>query len=376
MNFLKPFIKYDVTYVNSSQKIVPLDGLRGLAVVLVVFFHCFEFLKISYIGWIGVDLFFVLSGFLITGILIDGKQKANYYKNFFGKRVLRIFPLYYLALLIITFLAVVNPFNDIAINIPNIYYWLYIQNWQITFSGKLSLENPLLSHFWSLAVEEQFYIFWPFIIKNCKIKTLPFVILFFVIVSIILRTFLFTHNNVGYYVNTFSRFDALCIGSLGAVFIRYRKDFLKNYLIYIFIASGLFIILNAIISGPHFSHAITAKIGYTVNALFWISLLLYSISGTTFLSTVFSLRFFTFFGKYSYGMYVYHAIIYLIFTARLFKALSGHGLNVICCLLLDSSIIVLASILVSILSYNLFEKRFLKYKKHFEPKSHPCVQSV
>src|SRR5690348_15214555 len=83
-------------YAN-SRHIPALDGLRGIAVLSVMLYHCFPFL-ITKLGWAGVDLFFVLSGFLITGILLDSKAKPNYYKNFIVRRVLRIFPLYYFVL--------------------------------------------------------------------------------------------------------------------------------------------------------------------------------------------------------------------------------------------------------------------------------------
>ncbi len=151
-------IEYKKGHVNA------LDGLRGIAIILVLFFHCsrFEFLPvraISAFGWTGVDLFFVLSGFLITGILIDTKGKEGFYKNFFMKRVLRIFPLYYLTLCIFFIPSFFFHFELTEYYITHqIYFWTYTQNLLFAFDGWP--ENArFLNHFWSLAIEEQFYIF-------------------------------------------------------------------------------------------------------------------------------------------------------------------------------------------------------------------------
>src|SRR4030095_1290908 len=135
-----------------------LDGLRGIAILLVVIYHNFGFINYSSFGWLGGDLFFVLSGFLITDILINTVGKPGYLQNFYIRRVLRIFPLYYLCLII--FLLVLPRF---AILPDSDYYvrnqawlWTYLQNWLYIFRGN---DNTVsLHHLWSLAVEEQFYL--------------------------------------------------------------------------------------------------------------------------------------------------------------------------------------------------------------------------
>lgn len=149
-----------------------LDGLRGCAVLAVVLLHATSSLqhpatiaggaikKLFSCGWIGVDLFFVLSGFLITGILVDAKGRPRYFRTFYWRRSLRILPLYY-GLLVVLFViapAVAGPAWR-AGALPSsgqAWYWLHLQNF-------VSLRNETagyLGNLWSLAIEEQFYLVW------------------------------------------------------------------------------------------------------------------------------------------------------------------------------------------------------------------------
>src|SRR5688572_7114217 len=143
-----------------------LDGLRGIAVLIVLGFHIFP--NHVKFGWAGVDLFFVLSGFLITGILLESKGTPNYYRNYLAKRTLRIFPLYYFFLIVFFIVFPLVGYSDSIYNYDYLsstqsWYWLYIQNWRIFFDPHYPGED-IISHFWSLAIEEQFYIFWPLVI--------------------------------------------------------------------------------------------------------------------------------------------------------------------------------------------------------------------
>ena len=143
-------------------RIRPLDGLRGLAVLAVVLYHATllapgtgatgrTLLAAARLGWAGVDLFFVLSGFLITRLLVESRGADNYFRVFYARRLLRIFPLYYVSLLVLVLLFRV-PGGE------SLWYWLYASNVKATLSGWPSAP---LSHFWSLAVEEQYYLVWP-----------------------------------------------------------------------------------------------------------------------------------------------------------------------------------------------------------------------
>jgi peptidoglycan/LPS O-acetylase OafA/YrhL len=163
--------------VVGPQRVASLDGLRGLAVLLVLAHHSAQtagrpdhplnlFLNgILLAGWTGVDLFFVLSGFLITGILYDARGRANYFRTFFMRRFLRIFPLYYVSLLILVVLlpALLPPdpaLQHMQQELP--WYWAFLANVRIAYAGWS--ESSYILHFWTLAVEEQFYIVWPFLV--------------------------------------------------------------------------------------------------------------------------------------------------------------------------------------------------------------------
>jgi peptidoglycan/LPS O-acetylase OafA/YrhL len=158
-----------------------LDGIRGLAILLVMLYHLTHFglargpfenalVAIPSIGWSGVDLFFVLSGFLITGILLRSRASSTYYGSFYARRVLRIFPLYYATL--VFFLIVVprlgvfaaaNDFWSPGVPRETIWYWLFLSNFRAAWLG--AWDHQILSIAWSLAIEEHFYLAWPFIVR-------------------------------------------------------------------------------------------------------------------------------------------------------------------------------------------------------------------
>jgi peptidoglycan/LPS O-acetylase OafA/YrhL len=161
----------------SVERVPVLDGLRGLAILLVMLHHFFQ----NYVpepvwidrlvfglmgcGWFGVDLFFVLSGFLITGILYDAKGADRYFLNFYARRTLRIFPLYYavLVLLFVLLPRVPHPLaaDYVSDSAPDqLWFWLYLTNFRIALNGGW-YSHLVPSVFWSLAIEEQFYVLYP-----------------------------------------------------------------------------------------------------------------------------------------------------------------------------------------------------------------------
>lgn len=339
-----------------------LDGLRGLAAIMVMYFHFFSrthsgnssinslLTKTAVFGQTGVILFFVLSGFLITRILLSAKDQPRYFSNFYIRRSLRIFPLYYFALCI--YLLFAGFLNEDANNVGGAtwYYWPYIQNIAMTF--KWNVGGPL--HFWSLSVEEHFYLFWPLVIYYTSIRRLPFVIAFLVISTIVIRSILLVNTYEVFYF-TGTTMDALAIGSLLAV--TERNNCLKKYsrAFYLSAFSVVILTLGAIwlFVGGKGLLIIQALKGTVVAFFYYLVLLMILTSGKNSIAQKFlNQRWLAYTGKISYGLYVYHVLCFSIY----FKySKSSH-------LLVDLLICFILSYALSSLSYYFFEVRFLNLK--------------
>src|SRR5205085_517803 len=203
--------RYSSTRVTSDRRILPLDGLRAIAIVLVLAFHFAP--KQAPFGWLGVDLFFVLSGFLITGILVRTRELPNRFRTFYARRALRIFPLYY-AMLIVAFL-VLPPVCALCRRPPvadQLPYWLYYSN----FIGHTFHLPVSFGHFWSLAVEEHYYAVWPFVIFAAGPRRARMICALLIAIAIVWR---FAFAVVGAPPETTfgftpARIDGLALGSL------------------------------------------------------------------------------------------------------------------------------------------------------------------
>lgn len=221
--------------IHSSIRIPALDGLRGVAILLVLVCHSvFEAFRPSTklltglviagrLTWSGVDLFFVLSGFLIGGILLDAKSSPNYFKTFYIRRAYRILPMYAVLLTLFS-LRYISPRGLAAFassSIPWAAYATFTQNfWMATIGG---LGAPSMAATWSLAVEEQFYLTIPFFIRKINRLRLTYVLLSVVIAAPVLRTVLnfgFDHAQTACFVLTLCRADALSLGVLCAILVR------------------------------------------------------------------------------------------------------------------------------------------------------------
>jgi peptidoglycan/LPS O-acetylase OafA/YrhL len=236
--------------ISHSIRIIELDGLRGIAILLVVSFHYLNnqllesqnslgkvLGRATQFGWLGVDLFFVLSGFLIGTILIANKGSQNYFKTFFLRRVLRIVPNYFLLLLCFTIIWKCNLFSDNYYltgnnNIPLWSYYAMLHN--VFMALHNSLGNDALNITWSIGVEEQFYIFFPFLVFLFNVRWLHVLLIGLIIFASIFRAQF--HNWVPTYVLLPSRVDGLSMGFLVAwfnnkgVISRYKQP-LTTYLI-------------------------------------------------------------------------------------------------------------------------------------------------
>ncbi|WP_158750241.1 acyltransferase [Acidobacterium sp. S8] len=222
-------------YIQQSEfrfrgYIAEFDGLRALAVMLVLLVHFGPsaragsvLWKLESVGWCGVDLFFVLSGFLITGILLDSRDKENYYRQFYFRRTLRIFPLYYAVLFAGLFARLVFHEGSVLRNLFDVsWFSAFLGNFLVAFRNRMS-SAVFLNPFWSLQIEEQFYLLFPFIVKNLHPTALFRVLIVIIVVSTPLRWGLyiwFPHRALLQYVSTPCHCDGLAFGALLALSLR------------------------------------------------------------------------------------------------------------------------------------------------------------
>lgn len=208
-----------------------LAGLRGIAVALVFMNHYAPagrfFQALGNIGWLGVDIFFVLSGFLITGILLDTRENRHYYRDFYVRRSLRIFPAYYLVLFSILLVSAWQEGDDSYKELKAwghpAWFVLYAANIKMAVAG-LTPKLFALVPFWSLHVEEQFYLIWPFLVRRLRKETLAKALIFMVAFSPLLRIALWRWdpgNALLQYVLLPCRLDGLALGSMIA--LRFRQ---------------------------------------------------------------------------------------------------------------------------------------------------------
>jgi peptidoglycan/LPS O-acetylase OafA/YrhL len=374
-----------------ENRIKELDGLRGIAVVLVMALHLFKragyftehpvlegITFVTTIGWVGVDIFFTLSGFLITSILLKSKTSEHYFRNFYVRRALRIFPLYYAAIIIVIFfLPKVEPEFMAQLKTALPIMLLYQQNWALLFKGFYITQY--LGITWSLAIEEQFYFLWPFIVYKLDRETLVKVSIGYIIVSIvgrILGTLLWpdlAQASTFFYYTSFTRFEEMLFGGLLAVFLTYdgAKEKVRRFALPLFLTSfAVFVALHilSLPGDPHPEHASLPLTlgGYTTAALFTLGLIGIFITHPP--QNIFR-RFFgnpvlTFLGQYSYSMYLFHMTAVLILLdvfwhseLRGWKPFVLYPLSVYA-----------ATVIIALLTWNLLEKHMLGLKKYFEYK--------
>lgn len=360
------------TQTTFTKGYIPqLDGIRGLAIILVILFHYWGNIPIFSFGWCGVDLFFVLSGYLITSRLIALQQQKNPLKKFYINRALRILPLYYVTLILffIGFNLLVKKQNFYLFDFYN-HSWLgfvlFFQNWSLIFYN--GLKENFLDHFWSLAVEEQFYIIWPFFLYMFWQKKFFFKLIFVIIILIIItRTFLYIHYPgiivyKHFFYNTFCRMDGFLIG--GSLFLFQRHNNTKHLNLYylpalIIILAGIYFTGNANGNNPFLS-----TIGFTLIAIVFAGLIDTATSSSSkIFANIFNYSWLKFTGKISYGLYIFHCIVLRVVEPRLenwfiksayLNDKTANGISLFICLFISYAL--------SVISYYYFESYFLKRK--------------
>jgi peptidoglycan/LPS O-acetylase OafA/YrhL len=365
-----------------------LDGLRGLAIALVVFYHFSlphrDFhgnqsglvLQLAQAGWMGVDLFFVLSGFLITGILIETRTQAHYFRNFLGRRFLRIWPLYYLNLLVLLVLLPLVlpsvPAQLQGMQEKQVWFWLYGANWLFAMEGGFGTTSG--GYFWSLAVEEQFYLLWPFVVYRLSDRALLRTSFALLCLSLVSRIVL---ANMGVatgslYTMTFTHLDGLAVGSCLAICSRSAamSARLARVLPIATAVALLGLVAVWVVDRDFFfwSKAM-ATYGYTFIAILSGALLIYVVQGGKAgrLSRFFTNRFLTMCGKYSYALYLIHVPVAGLLFPLTFRALD----KLVPAMGYDAKFlvfVVLAFVVscgLSIVSWYVFEGPIMTLKRYF-----------
>ena len=357
-------------------KIPALDGVRGIAVVLVLFSHFTlrafwadgPYYELAKSGWLGVDMFFVLSGFLITGILIDTRDGSNYWSSFYKRRVLRIFPLYFFVVTVTWLTVLFIEKTPERLHGYDAFVWFFTFTPNIAMSLKntwLSHSNIFnLNHLWSLAVEEQFYILWPFIVRWLPMRRLVLLCAALVLISTPLRFWVAGDqgvNSVATYVLPFTRMDGLAAGSFLAVFLRldlhsfipFNKWIARVTLCW----TGWQII-------QIFLHGNEMRL-YTLSALFFASLLYLSLNTDpkALVRRICETRLLRHLGHYSYGMYVFHQMFEFQWKNAFGYYLVDSGLPPIIGQGIYSLLAFTGTYLLARLSWAFLEKPFLRLKE-------------
>jgi peptidoglycan/LPS O-acetylase OafA/YrhL len=346
--------------IDSNHRLKNLDGVRGIAILLVLSVHLFG---VGF-GWVGVDLFFVLSGFLIGNILLETKNKHKYFKKFYFRRILRIFPLYYLVLL-----CIYSPYYLFDFSLPYFEnrwsYFVYGQNFDYVFFTRPSGMFCLM-HFWSLAVEEHFYFILPFLVYFFSKKNLTIALFLLSFLSLFSRIYFYSIGdpNMATYHLTFCRIDALCIGTILAVNFEKINNF--SYKNSIFYALGLMVmVLFCLGVKPENVHF--ATFGLSLLDIFFAMFILQTFKEDFYLKKYVSKSIFTWFGKYAYGIYVFHWIFHALLKTY-FEASFSHFSNLpiwgVKLFFAASSLILTLG--TAYFSFHYFESYFLKLKKTYE----------
>jgi peptidoglycan/LPS O-acetylase OafA/YrhL len=367
-----------------------LDGIRGLAILMVLGLHLvyinndvqtpvYAILRsIKGCGASGVDIFFALSGFLITRILVQTASDKHFFRNFYARRALRIFPLYYVVMLV---LFALTPLLHIHWGGDQWRLLTYSNHlvpshssgpWNFYYGGSISLVN-----FWSLHIEEQFYMLWPlfvFFLPSPR-RLLP-IAASISLACLILRVVLLHRGFSQEFVYTalITRADSLLIGACLALGLRtgLHKTLLKC-------ATPVFVICLLLIIAENLaqhlypsSSILLFTLIFTLVPIGATALIAMCLKPASRMASVFRSRVLVFFGRYSYGLYIFHSVLPMFYT-RWLPPLTASISNPLLGHLLDTAVQLGIALGVSMLSYHFFEKPLLRLKRFFPAERHSAI---
>jgi peptidoglycan/LPS O-acetylase OafA/YrhL len=378
-----------VTAATSDHpQITALDGVRGLAIGVVLIAHMTVIgpelswidallTRVAWTGWIGVDVFFVLSGFLITGILLDSKGDPHYFRSFYARRVLRIFPLYYF-IVVVSLLVLPHLHHPKAQNFGRIagdelYYWFFLSNFSI--SMREALRHGILDVSWSLAIEEQFYLVWPLVVLLTSARSLKQLAVVLAVFSLCLRSWIMLHDTHQWWYAFFwtpCRLDSLAAGAWAACVVREEGGLARLQRLSrpaIAVGALAFFLIWLREGGDLDAGFFKNTIGFSLLALLSLGLLSAALSDarTTWLARVFESKPLRTLGKYSYALYLLNMPLRAVIRDLVYptsKFVTFHGARTPGQLLfyLLAFPVVFSG---AWLSWHLYEKHFLALKRFF-----------
>jgi peptidoglycan/LPS O-acetylase OafA/YrhL len=370
--------------MHEGERVPALDGVRGVAILMVVAMHSLylapafgvplehPLARTLMLGWCGVDVFFVLSGLLITGILVRTRGDEHYFRNFYARRALRIFPLYYLVLVLLLWVLPRSPVTGAE----QAAYLLYYQNIRFALFGQ-EFFDPARLVTWSLAIEEQFYLVWPAVVLLLPRRALVVASAAIVAFAIVLRWLLLEQAIPGVSVPgthflTPCRLDTLCAGALMALLPPLRQAL--AWLLAVGGAAGL--VAVAATTGEAVPEApAMQRWGLLLALPFGVGLVALARSSRPF-ARLMSARVLRSFGQYSYCIYLTHFLVVEVLTTHGWLALPAAARDALIGNVPGEALVLLFFALAAItswgvgwLSWRLYERWFLRLKDRFQGRS-------
>jgi len=315
-----------ITNVEVLEKLIrrsmpELDTVRGIAILLVVLFHGFVrfgiaglsgpprfFVLATRAGWMGVNLFFVLSGFLITGILLDSRETPHYFRNFYIRRALRILPAYYLLLLVLLIVPQIGIHRAVSLEFIGLSF-VYLSNVTALFGVPMQY-RPL----WSLAVEEHFYLLWPTVVRFVSQRGLSYLATAIFFGCPLLRALAFRWNYPYEEHYTWFVADGLAAGAILALRCREpgtERKTIKRFSLFCVSSAVLLILLGAPFGILRSNRLMGASLRVTVLNLFFTGVLgAILLIGTSRWRWLVRRPILQFFGEISYGLYLFHMLVF------------------------------------------------------------------
>lgn len=359
---------------------VALDGVRGLALVTVFVIHCFNPVPLGPVssalhaiadsGWLAIDLFFVLSGYLITAILLRTRGQADYFRNFYARRALRIFPAYYL---VVVFAFYVYPrlwptLGGIGLEAQAPYYLLYVQNWAMV-AQRGGMVFPGVDHMWSMAIEEQFYLVWPLLVALVPPARLARLCVLLICCSIAAK-FVLVASHAGWgqiYVATITRLDGLAAGAWVAVRLFHQPASPPPRWLRTTAGAALAILLAVFVAkrGLHINSPTQIAICTSAASLLFATMIHHVVTAPVRdpLRRLLGSRPLVFLGIYSYGIYLIHWVIYWQLRLEIEAALPGLPVNLV--VVIVGLVVTGLSIVLAMAMYHAVEQPALRLKRFF-----------